>query len=126
MWGWLRGLWGRSRPLGMQGEALAARYLRAQGYRILHQNAQLGRYEIDIIAQEGDTIAFVEVKTRSIADTFMPEDSIGATKMLHIRRAAELYRARQNDPAQYYRFDVVSIVIGDGQDPEITLYRNAF
>ena len=43
---------------------MAARFLRAQGYRILGRNVKLGKYEIDIIAQEGDTVAFVEVKTR--------------------------------------------------------------
>jgi putative endonuclease len=123
---WLRGLLGRAGPLGAQGEALAARYLREQGYRILHQNARLGRYEIDIIAQEGDTVAFVEVKTRQHAETFSPEDSVGATKQEHLRRAAALYQARCQDPALYYRFDVVSILLPPDGPPEITLYRNGF
>ena len=43
----------RRKPLGVRGENLAARFLRAQGYRILDRNVQLGKYEIDIIAQEG-------------------------------------------------------------------------
>lgn len=126
MWGWLRGIVGRPKPLGLRGENLAARYLRAHGYRILHQNAVLGRYEVDIIAQDGDTIVFVEVKTRQAAELFMPEDSIGDEKMLHLRRAAEMYASRRDDPTLYYRFDVVSIVLRPSHEPEITLYRNAF
>lgn len=126
MWGrlrkWLRG----AQPLGDHGEALAAAFLRRQGYRVLHRNARLGRYEVDIIAEEADTIAFVEVKTRQTADTFRPEDSIGAQKMEHLRRAARVYESRLNNPNQQFRFDVVSIVLVPGEEPEITLLRNAF
>ena len=117
---------GKRRPLGPHGEDLAAAYLRGQGYRIVHQNARLGRYEIDVIAQEGDTVAFVEVKTRRTAGTFLPEDSIGPQKMEHLRRAAAMYQARQDDPSLYYRFDVVSIVVASDGSPDITLYRDAF
>ena len=56
--------WPKRRPLGEQGERVTARYLRRNGYRILDRNVHLGRYEIDIIAQEDDAIVFVEVKTR--------------------------------------------------------------
>jgi putative endonuclease len=117
----------RDRPsLGRHGEDLAARHLQRHGYRILHRNALLGRYEVDLIAQDGDTIVFVEVKTRQTGGTFLPEDNIGPKKEQHLRRAAAMYQARRDDPSLYYRFDVVCIVAPPGGPPEITLYRNAF
>ena len=79
------------KPLGRRGEDAAARYLKKQGYRILERNRFLGKYEIDIIAREGDTIAFVEVRTRKVLDDFPPEDSVGPRKQQHIRSAAQRY-----------------------------------
>ena len=52
------------RPLGAQGEALAARYLQRQGYRIIERGVRNGRGEIDLVARHGQTLVFVEVKTR--------------------------------------------------------------
>ena len=114
------------KPLGRRGENAAAKHLRRLGYRILERNARFGRCEIDIIAQEGDTIAFVEVKTRS-SDAFLaPEKSITVRKRAHIRQAAQEYIRKRDDPTRYYRFDVVSVVIPDQSAPVVTLRRDAF
>ncbi len=118
--------WRKPVPLGRQGEDLAARHLRKLGYRIIERNAVLGRYEIDIIAREGDTVAFVEVKTRRPGGLAPPEANITVKKRLHLVRAGKLYRARNPDPAMYYRYDVVAIVLPERGTPEITLYRDAF
>lgn len=118
--------WRRKASYGQRGEDIAARYLRRQGYKILERNARFGKYEIDIIAREGDTIAFVEVKTRRSNDLTAPEDSIGYTKQRHIQNAAECYCARHPDPEMYYRFDVVSVILPDEGKPTVTLLRNAF
>ena len=123
MIGWFR--WHQA-PRGVRGEALAAKALRRAGYKILARNARIGRYEIDIIAQEGDTIAFVEVKTRrddSIAD---PDANVTHTKRQHIRRAARRYIAARNDPTLYYRFDVVAVLLPEEGKPKVTIYRDAF
>tara|TARA_R110001592_G_scaffold14545_2_gene64822 strand:- start:530 stop:928 length:399 start_codon:yes stop_codon:yes gene_type:complete len=114
------------RPLGQQGEDTAARYLKRSGYRILERNRFLGRYEIDIIAQEGDTIVFVEVRTRASRDEVPPEDTIGPTKQHRIRQAAQRYVDAADDGDAYYRFDVVSIILPETGPPEITLIRDAF
>ncbi len=116
----------RSKPLGARGEDAAAKYLKRNGYKILARNARLGRYEIDVIAREGDTIAFVEVKTRTSDSIALPEENVDARKQRHIRRAAHTYIAKHGDDDTYYRFDIVSVLMPEIGSPTITLYRNAF
>ena len=87
------------RPLGRRGEALAARYLRRRGWRILARNLREGRFELDLVVQRGDTTVFVEVKTRRTDDPVPPEDNVGPTKRRHIQTAAQIYAQRENDPA---------------------------
>ncbi len=120
------GFWRRRKSLGEQGEDLAAKALKRAGYRILERNLHLGRYEIDILAQEGDTVAFVEVKTRRADGEFQPEDNVTYKKRLHISRAARIYISRQNDDSVYYRFDIVSVLAPDKGKPSITIHRDAF
>ena len=114
------------KTLGQRGEDAAARYLKRQGYRILERNRYLGRNEIDIIAQEGDTIAFVEVRTRKYLDGVPPEDSVGPAKQRQLRRAAKRYIDLYGDESLYYRFDIVSVILPDTGKPAIVLYRDAF
>ena len=118
--------WRKPKTFGQQGEALAVRALRRAGYRILARNAELGRYEIDIIAREGDTTVFIEVKTRRHEDAVEPERRIDQTKRDHICRAAQLYMQRENNPAMFYRFDVVSVILPESGKPSTAIYRDAF
>lgn len=121
-------LW-RRKPrlsLGEQGERLAAKALKKAGYKILERNAKLGRFEIDIIARDADTVAFVEVKTRRTGDPIRPEDNVGWTKQRHIALAADQWIRRHGDDATYYRFDIVSIVLPEDAPPEIEIIREAF
>ncbi|HRI87233.1 MAG TPA: YraN family protein [Candidatus Hydrogenedentes bacterium] len=113
-------------PLGRQGESLAAKHLKRAGYRILARNAVFGKYEIDIIAREGDTIAFVEVKTRRSNAFLEPEVNVTRTKQQHIRKAAAAYRHQNPSRTTYYRFDIVSIVMPETGAPQVTIFRNAF
>jgi putative endonuclease len=116
----------RSKTLGERGEDAAAKYLRRNGFSILARNARLSRYEIDIIAREGDTVAFVEVKTRESGSFAQPEVNVDFRKRQHIRRAAHTYIAKHGDDESYYRFDIASVLLPDDGQPEVTLYRNAF
>lgn len=118
--------WRKAKPLGQQGEDLAARALKRAGYTLLERNAHLGRYEIDIIAREGDTVAFVEVKTRRLDDIASPEANVTSAKQLHLSRAAKIYISRMDDAETYYRFDVMSVLIPEEGKPSVTIFRDAF
>ena len=118
--------WRKAKPLGRQGEDLAAKALKRAGYTLLERNAHLGRYEIDIIAREGDTVAFVEVKTRRHDDIASPEANVTSAKRSHLSRAARIYMSRAEDSETYYRFDVVSILLPEKGKPRITIFRDAF
>ncbi len=122
-WPWRRG----PTPLGAQGEKLAAKFLQREGYTVLARNVRLGRGEIDIVARDGDTIVFVEVKTlRAASANFRPEDHVNHAKERNLITAAQWYMTKHPDPQAYYRFDVVSVVLPEQGAPEITLYRDAF
>lgn len=116
----------KPRNLGEEGEHRAAKALRKAGYKILERNAKLGRYEIDIIAREGDTVAFVEVKTRRSSEPVPPEENVGWQKQQHINRAADIWIARNGDEGTYYRFDIVSVVIPEEGKPRIEIFQDAF
>lgn len=107
-------------------EKLAAAYLRRRGYRILHRNLRLDRFELDIVAQTGDTIVFVEVRSRESDDLAAPEESIRFNKRQHLRQAARRYIARYGQPDLYYRFDVIGVVLTANERPKITHIENAF
>ena len=113
-------------PLGPFGEKLALRALRRAGYVILARNARVGRYEVDVIARERDTTAFIEVKTRQNQKEIAPEENVGFDKRKHLRQAARLYIAGENNPSMYYRFDVVSVLVPENAKPSTTIYRDAF
>lgn len=122
-WPWRR----KPKPLGAHGEDLAAKFLKRAGYEILERNAKLGRNEIDIIARDGDTIVFVEVKTRDTpGDAFAPEDNVHAAKQRKLINAGKVYMARNPDPSAYYRFDVVSVIVEPGRDAQVGLIKDAF
>ena len=69
---WWRRLWAQA-PLDLRGERAAAKYLKRLGYRILAARDRSGLGEIDLVALDGQTIVFVEVKTRDSAENFRPE-----------------------------------------------------
>ena len=107
---WLRHL--RRRDTGRRGEDLAHRYLRRQGFTIVARNYRLaaGDAEADIIAWDGGTLAFVEVKSRETEEFGPPERAIGEEKQRHIVRVAREYTRRTDTPWERVRFDVVTVV----------------
>ena len=117
--------------LGQRGEELAAAYLEQQGYRIVAANFTLpvGRNlrgalvnaEIDLVAYEGATLCFVEVKTRA-SDWFAPpQTNVDLRKQRQIARAARAYRRMLGVEALSYRYDVVSIVLPAATDESTSL-----
>ena len=98
---------------GASAEALAARYLEAQGLRVVARNFRTRRGEIDLIARDGETLVFVEVRLRSGASHGGAAESITAAKRARLVAAAQYYLLRQRgDPA--CRFDAVLLSALDG------------
>ncbi len=114
------------RPAWQRAEAMAARYLRRRGYRILHRNLRLDRFELDIVAQKRDTVVFVEVRSRTDENISAPEETVRYTKRQHLRAAARRYVARFGKPNLYYRFDVMGVVMEANKRVRIKHYENAF
>ncbi|MCP4296951.1 MAG: YraN family protein [Proteobacteria bacterium] len=96
--------------LGIRGEEAAARFLSESGYKIIKRNVQIGHSDIDILAEEGESLVFVEVRTKSKVDRGMPEDSLNNKKLRQMRKTAELYIA-WNHYEGVARLDAVCIVI---------------
>ena len=111
--------------MGQRGENVAARYLRNLGYKIIVRNFRCDLGEIDIVAKDGKTLVFVEVKTRSYDDP-TPEDQVNEVKRHKITKSAKLYLSRYGTPQPPARFDVVAIVWPDGREPQIRHTPHAF
>ena len=101
----------QNKQLGQNGEDIAEKFLIKQGYKILERNRHFSRYcEIDIIAQDKDTLVFVEVKTRKTDICGHPLEAITKTKYKNIRTGLSLY-LQENPNYKKYRIDVVSILL---------------
>ncbi|SHO51054.1 YraN family protein [Desulfopila aestuarii] len=112
--------------LGKAGETLAAEHLRQSGYTILERNYRSRSGEIDIIARQGKTLVFAEVKTRKSASFGSPSAAVTLKKQAQISRVAQEYLARENLFDKPARFDVVAVFAPDGRKPEIEIITNAF
>lgn len=121
-------MWWRRKEvdIGQRGERLAEKHLKRLGYKILERNLRVGRNEIDLLALDGDTLVFVEVRSRTSRAPVSPEESVGPGKQAHLRKAARKYVATLGRDDLYMRFDVVSVVLPVGAPAEITVYRDAF
>lgn len=110
--------------IGEAGEQLACQWLERQGYRILHRNWRHGRDELDIVAQEGDLLVVVEVKTLTNDRWNTPELKVDSAKQRKLMRAAE-HLAHTHGTDLELRFDVIGITFAPG-DPEILHVKEAF
>lgn len=116
-----------SGSLGIEGERLAARYLQQRGYRILARGHRQRLGELDLIALDGSTLVFVEVKTWRRGDVGDPSEAVDARKQDRLTRAALIYLKRRRLLEHPARFDVVSIVWPEcGADPQIRHFVSAF
>lgn len=121
------GLLGRPLSLGQRGEKAAARYLRRQGYRVLARNVRSKFGELDLVALDGRTIVFVEVKTRVHHEAGLPAEAIDSDKQRRLTRLALHYLRRHRLLEQSTRFDVVAVTWPQSsRPPSIKHYRNAF
>lgn len=113
--------------LGRRGETAAAKFLKRLGYRILERGYDSPLGEIDIIAIDGRTIVFIEVKTRSSAEAGHPADAVDATKQRRMTQAALAYLKAHNLLQTPARFDVVAVTWRiTHEPPAIEHFQNAF
>jgi len=94
--------------LGARGEDVAARYLVRAGYEILDRNWRAGRLELDLVARDGHTVVFVEVKTRS-PGVQMPIEALSAAQRRRLVRAAGAWIGRHPRIGREFRFDLIGI-----------------
>lgn len=126
----LRTWWQQRRApktLGARGEAAAAKFLKRLGYIIVGRSERDRIGEIDLVAVQGQTIVFVEVKTRRHHDAGHPVEAVDADKQRRITRTALSYLRRHDLLENSARFDVVAVTWPDGEKkPTIEHYKNAF
>lgn len=114
-----------SSATGRIGEIIASRFLESLGYRIVDRNVACRGGEIDLVAWQGDTLVFVEVKTRTHVDTPITLQSIHSAKQRRLLRAAESYLVQAGLCPRETRFDVV-VVCGTGESTRCELFVGAF
>ena len=100
--------------LGKEGEDMAAGYLEQKGYTVLDRNWRCGHKDLDLVVTKDNTVVFVEVKTRTGSEWGDPEDAVTDRKIRRIVNSADAY-IRFNRIDMDVRFDVVSIVVEDGE-----------
>jgi putative endonuclease len=113
-----------TRP-GQAGEDLACTYLQRHGLRVLERNYHCRGGEIDIIARDGGTVVFVEVKERTGASHGTAVEAVTPTKRSRVVRAARLYAAQHALSESPLRFDVVAIDWGP-EGPRVRHEAGAF
>jgi len=110
---------------GRDSEALAAEYLAEKGYEILERNYRTPRGEIDIIAKDGDTIVFVEVKSARTNHFGHPKSAVTLQKQRKIQYAALQWLKASGSSSAKARFDVLAIC-SEKNNTVVELIRNAF
>ena len=121
----------KNKELGANGEEIAVRFLKTRGYRILERNYRTRLGEIDIIAEQGGDLVFIEVKTRSAVLFGSPLESVTVSKQRQLSKVALEYVGKKGCLDRSARFDVVGIqakALPAKQIPdfEIELVQNAF
>ena len=112
---------------GRRGEKLASRFLRRHGYKILYRNFK-DRHggEIDIVCRDGDTLVFVEVKTRGSEEFGRPIEAVDRQKQLRVSKGGLAWLRLLDNPDVTFRFDVVEVLWPEESDPSCELIQNAF
>ncbi|TAN36186.1 MAG: YraN family protein [Verrucomicrobia bacterium] len=135
MWSWLTAWWQQQRRCalpehlraGLWGEAQAERFLRRLGWRILGRRVRLGRDELDLVARQGETLVFVEVKTRRSESFGRPFEAVDHGKRRSLSRAAIHYLKKLPTRPSFFRFDVIEVIgTAEAGQPRIRHIENAF
>lgn len=112
--------------LGARGEDLAVKYLKKKGYKVIERNYRCQWGEIDLVAREGDTLVFVEIKSRSSSGFGLPQDAVDRFKQGKLIEVARAYLAERRLTEDItMRFDVVAVQLTQS-GPDIELIKDAF
>lgn len=111
---------------GKASENTAAEYLKRQGYCILEVNYRTKLGEIDIVAKEGRAVCFIEVKSRSSSAFGLPKEAVDKRKQHKLSRCALVYLKEKHLYNQSCRFDILSILDNEQNQPHFELLRDAF
>jgi len=114
-----------TKDTGQEGEDIAFAYLCKHGYRVMDRNYRCPHGEIDLIAKDGKTIVFIEVKSRQSTMFGQPEEAVDFKKRKKLSTVALWYLEEKKITDCHARFDVVSILLSK-EPPEIQLFRDAF
>jgi putative endonuclease len=116
-----------TQALGRRGEELAAVYLGRRGLRVVDRNCRSRLGEIDLVARDGPTLVFVEVKTRAGLSAVPPQVGVDARKQARLGRLALAYLARRRLGTVACRFDVVAVTLDPtGGAPRVIHWPGAF
>lgn len=111
-------------PLGLSGESLAADHLREAGYAIVATDVRTPLGQLDLVALDGKTLVFVEVKTRAGHGFGLPQESVDARKIRKLRQLG-LYYLKMRPHRGPVRFDVVGLTVSQGRISRIDHIKNA-
>jgi putative endonuclease len=112
---------------GARGEKLASRFLRSHGYKILYRNFRdRTGGEIDIVCRDGDTLVFVEVKTRADENFGRPVEAVDRQKQWRVSKGGLAWLRMLDNPDIVFRFDVVEVLLPNEGDPKLELIQDAF
>lgn len=109
-----------NRDEGKKGEDLACEYLKKQGFKIIERNFRIRGGEIDIVALDGDVLAFIEVKTRKSTEFGSPLEAITPWKIKSLVKTAQFYKVKHPRLPEALRIDAVGIVL-DNHDNLISI-----
>jgi putative endonuclease len=114
----------RRKQIGRQGEEIAVSYLANKGYKIIQRNWRCQAGELDIIVEDGNSLVFVEVRTRRGNRFGTPEESITPAKQARLIELAETYLQETSTTRRAWRIDVVAVQLGSGL-PQVNHLENA-
>jgi|SRR3954447_17758923 len=112
---------------GRRGEDAACRFLRKHGYKVLYRNFRhRGGGEIDVVCRDGETLVFVEVKTRANEELRRPFEDIKGFQKRQIAKGALIWLRMLDNPEIAYRCDVVEVIADGDAAPRCELIQDAF
>jgi putative endonuclease len=111
--------------VGNYGERIACAWLRAQRTKVLYRNYRAPQGgEVDIVARQGDLLLFIEVKTRRAGGVGRPLDAVNSAKLELIERGANSWLKLLKNRRMPWRFDVIEIILTEGEKPHVNRVEN--